>query len=202
MTGADKIAAIVLAAGRSSRMGEDNKLVAQIRGKALVRHAVDAVLESAAGSVVVVTGFEAEKIAENLKGLPVSMVHNDDFAQGISSSLKSGLAALADDMDGVIVCLADMPDINADHLNRLIRAFDPDQGRSVCVASYAGQRGNPVLWSRRFFPEMMELSGDEGARKLLHAHERYVHLVDVESDAVLRDVDTPEALDAIKRRNT
>lgn len=187
------IAAIVLAAGQSSRMGEVNKLLAHVQGKAMVRHAVDAALESDAASVVIVTGHDADKVCDSLEELPVSIVHNEAYAQGMSTSLKRGLQALTGGVDGAVICLADMPGVNAGHLNSLIQAFDPDAGRSVCVPVYKGRRGNPVLWSQSFFPEMMELTGDKGARELLQEHQHVVHEVEMPSDDVLRDIDTPEA---------
>ena len=189
------IAVIVLAAGQSSRMGDTNKLLAEIQGKTMLRHAVDAVLGSRAVRCVVVTGFEADRISESLNGVAVSVVHNEDFADGMSTSLKCGLSALTDDIDGAIICLADMPGVNATHLDSLISAFDPHADRAVCVASYNGKRGNPVLWSQAFFGQMMELTGDVGARALMQKHRSVVHEVEMASDAVIRDVDTPDAFD-------
>ncbi|MBL6932145.1 MAG: molybdopterin-binding/glycosyltransferase family 2 protein [Rhodospirillales bacterium] len=197
-----KIAAIILAAGQSTRMGEVNKLLEEVQGKVMMRHAVDAAMDSNVSSIIVVTGFEADKTQEIVKGLPVTTVYNELFAQGMSTSLKCGISALANDVDGAVVCLADMPDVTASHLNRLIELFDPDMDRAVCVSSYGGRRGNPVLWSRLFFPRMEELSGDEGARKLLREHGSVVHEVEMSSDAVLRDIDSPEALGRASGPNT
>ncbi|MBT7507226.1 MAG: nucleotidyltransferase family protein [Rhodospirillales bacterium] len=188
------IAVIVLAAGQSSRMGDTNKLLAEVQGKTMLRHAVDAALGSRAVGVVVVTGFEADRINKSLNGLAVEVVHNEDFADGMRTSLKWGLAALSDDIGGAIICLADMPGVKAADLDNLISAFDPHADRAVCVASYDGKRGNPVLWSQAFFSEIMELTGDVGARALLQKHAPVVHEVEMASDAVIQDVDTPDAL--------
>ena len=186
--------AIILAAGQSSRMGSVNKLLEPVQGKLMMRHAVDAAIESNVSSVIVVTGFEAERVAEHLSDLPLSIVHNPRYGEGMSTSLQCGIAALPGDVDGVVICLADMPNVSAAHINKLIDAFDPDMDRAVCVSSFAGRRGNPVLWSRFFFAQMQQLSGDEGARRLLREHGDVVYEVDMPSRAVLHDIDTVEAL--------
>ncbi len=195
---APRIAALVLAAGRSSRMGS-NKLLAEVAGKPMVAHVVDAALASQARPVVLVTGNEAERVAAALGDRPVQRVHNADFAAGISGSLKAGLRALGDEVDGALVCLADMPLLGAATLDRLIAAFNPVEGRAICVPTWNGKRGNPVLWSRRFFPEMAELAGDVGARHLIGEHAELVCEVAMADDAVLLDIDTPDALASLRR---
>ena len=195
---APKIAALVLAAGRSSRMGS-NKLLAEVDGQPMVTHVVDAALASQARPVVVVTGNEADRVAAALGDRPVRRVDNPDFAAGISSSLKAGLRALGPDIDGVLVCLADMPRLGPATLDRLIAAFNPVEGRAICVPTWNGKRGNPVLWSRRFFAEMAELAGDVGARHLIGEHSELVCEVAMPDDSVLLDIDTPEALALLRR---
>jgi len=190
----NKIGAIILAAGRSSRMGTVNKLLEPVAGKEMMRHAIDAAIGSSASSVIVVTGFDADKIEESLEGLPVRLVHNRRYSQGMSTSLRCGIEALPDDVDGVVICLADMPDVNSGHIDKLIENFDPDMERAICVSCFNGRRGNPVLWSRFFFAEMKKLTGDQGARKLLCDYRNVIFEVVMPSDAVLRDIDTPEAL--------
>jgi molybdenum cofactor cytidylyltransferase len=193
---APRIAALVLAAGLSSRMGS-NKLLQEWRGKPLLRWAVEAALASDASPVIVVTGNEAAKVETALKGLDVRFVHNSDFRSGLASSLKTGIAAVPDSADGAIVLLGDMPEINASVIDRMIAAFSPADGRAICIAIHERRRGNPVLWSRAFFPEIATLSGDEGARRLLAQHEELVCEIDADS-GVLRDIDTPEALAALR----
>src|SRR5262249_36957043 len=126
---APRIAAIVLAAGRSSRMGPANKLLTEIDGVPMAARAVDAALASPARPVVVVLGQEAERLRAALAGRDVVFVHNPDYAAGMSGSLKRGLAALEPDVDGAVVCLADMPRVSAGTLQRLIAAFNPVEGR-------------------------------------------------------------------------
>jgi len=127
-------------------------------------------------------------------------VRNPVFAEGLSSSLKCGLAALSADIDGVIVCLGDMPLVAGRDLDRLIAAFNPLEGRAIIVPTRRGKRGNPVLWSKRFFPEMAELAGDVGAKHLIGEHAELVAEIEMDDDAILVDIDTQEALDALRQR--
>ena len=164
---AQRIAAVILAAGRSTRMGGPNKLLAEIGGRPLVRIAAEEALASHARPVIVVTGHQRDKVEAALAGLDVKRVHNPDFAEGLSTSVKAGLAAVPDEVDGAIVCLGDMPQVTAPLIDKLVAAFDPERGALVVVPTIDGKRGNPVVWARRFFPELMALDGDIGARHLI-----------------------------------
>jgi len=193
-----RIAAVVLAAGRSTRMGGPNKLLAEIRGRPLVRIVVEEALASLAKPVIVVVGHQRGEVEKALASLPVQFIHNPDFAQGLGTSLKAGIAAVPADADGAIVCLADMPQVDASLLNRLIAAFDPDRGALIAMPTVEGRRGNPVLWSRRFFPDLMAIEGDVGARHFIGRYSEAVVEVPLEGKAALVDVDTPEALVGVK----
>lgn len=195
---AQRVAIILLAAGRSTRMGGPNKLLAEIGGRPLVRIAAAEALASRAKPVIVVTGHQRERIEAALAGLDLQRVHNPDFAEGLSTSLKAGLAALPADVDAAIICLGDMPQVDAGLIDRLIAAFDPEKGALVVVPTIEGKRGNPVLWSRRFFSDLMALEGDVGARHLIARYPEAVVEVPVTGKAALVDVDTPEALAAVK----
>ncbi|MDC7787675.1 molybdopterin-binding/glycosyltransferase family 2 protein [Rhodoplanes sp. TEM] len=192
-----KIAAVVLAAGRSTRMGGPNKLLAEIGGRPLVRIAVEEVLGSQAGPIVVVTGHQRDRVRAALANLPVSFVHNPDYADGLSTSVKAGIAALPEDVDGAVVCLGDMPQVDRGLIDRLIAAFDPETGALIVIPTVDGKRGNPVVWSRRFFPELGRLTGDVGARNLIAAYQEAVAEVPAAA-AAATDVDTAEALAAVK----
>ncbi|MSP82848.1 MAG: 4-diphosphocytidyl-2C-methyl-D-erythritol kinase [Alphaproteobacteria bacterium] len=189
-----RIAAVVLAAGQSRRMGATNKLLAMVAGRPMVAHAVAAALASNARPVIVVTGHEASEVRAALAGQPVTFADNPDYAAGLSTSLIRGLDAVPASCDGAVVCLGDMPRVSGALLDRLIAAFDPLAGRAIAVATHRAKRGNPVLLARRFFPEVRRIGGDVGARHLIGEHEDLV--VEVESDdaGVLLDIDTPEAL--------
>jgi molybdenum cofactor cytidylyltransferase len=193
-----RFAAVILAAGRSTRMGGSNKLLAEITGKPLARIAAEAALKSRARPVIVVTGHQGETLREALADLPLEFVDNPDFAEGLSTSLRAGISALPVDIDGVVVLLADMPHVDSVLIDKLISAYEPDRGGLIAVPAMAGKRGNPVLWSRRFFPELMALEGDVGARHLIGKYSEAVVEVPVAGTAALTDVDTPDALQAVK----
>jgi len=194
-----RIAALLLAAGKSSRMGA-NKMLAEIDNVPMVARTAQRLLSSRARPIVAVLGNEADAVDAALGRLPVERVRNPNFADGLSTSLKCGLAALPPDIDAVIVCLGDMPQIAGRDLDRLIAAFNPLEGRAIIVPTRRGKRGNPVLWAQRFFPEMAELAGDVGAKHLIGEHADLVAEVEMDSDGVLVDIDTPEALAELRGR--
>ncbi|MFN3231788.1 MAG: NTP transferase domain-containing protein [Alphaproteobacteria bacterium] len=197
MARAPRIAAIVMAAGTSSRMGGRNKLLEEIEGAPMIRHTVENTLGSTAGPVIVVTGRDQGDIQSALEGLEIQFVHNPDFADGMAGSLHAGLNALPDDVDGVAICLGDMPLVTAADINRLIAAFDEEEGRTICVPTRAGKWGNPVLWSRLYFEEMQNIKGDKGARGLLHTYADKICEVDIDGDRIFRDFDTPDAFGSL-----
>ncbi|WP_420404856.1 NTP transferase domain-containing protein [Nisaea sp.] len=188
------IAAVVLAAGQSTRMGDANKLLSTLDGKAMIRRVVETALASSAGRVLVVTGHQPDRIRAALAGLDVAYVHNPNFAGGLSTSVRSGISALPEDTEAALVCLGDMPHVSAEVLNRLIAAYNPVEGRAVVVPVHAGRPGNPVLWDSRFFGEMQELEGDRGARSLLTEFADLVCEVEITEAGVHLDIDTPEML--------
>ena len=192
-----RIAGIVLAAGTSSRMGR-NKLVEILRGKALVRHAVDAALASRLDPVLVVTGHEAEKMRAALAGATVTIVANPHYAKGLSTSLKAGIEAVPEDCEGAMILLGDMPGITPTLIDRLIASFEPAAGRAACVAMAGRRHGHPVLWARSFFPQLTALKGDKGARDLLEAQTSRLVEIAAGNDTPLIDIDTPEALAACR----
>jgi molybdenum cofactor cytidylyltransferase len=192
-----KIAAIVLAAGRSSRMGPRNKLLEPIEGRTMVAHVAGIALESGADPVIVVTGFDAPRLAAALSRLNVTMVHNAAFDEGLSGSLKMGLRAVPPDSDGALILLGDMPAVEGPALTALMAAFT---GRdAICVPVHRGRRGNPVLWGRSYFAEMMQLAGDKGAKQLLARHGERVTEIVVGSESIFADVDTPADLARLTR---
>jgi molybdenum cofactor cytidylyltransferase len=192
-----RIAAVILAAGQSRRMGGPNKLLVEVEGKPMLRRAVEAALAARLAPVIVVTGHRHEAAEAVIAGMPVETVHNPDYAQGLSTSLRAGLGVLPADIDAALVCLADMPRVSGRLIRKLVAAYSPVEGRAIVVPTHRGKRGNPVLWDRRFFVEMRGLAGDVGAKHMIGANEDAVAEVEVEDDAVLLDVDTPEALAAV-----
>lgn len=198
---APTIAAVILAAGRSRRMAPHNKLlVADKTGKPMIARVVDNVLSSKARPLIVVTGHQAEQVEHALGGRPVRFVHAEDYAEGLSASLKAGIAAVPHDCAAALVCLGDMPLVTGRMLDRLLESYDPDEGRLIVLPTYHGKQGNPMLWDRRFFPEILQISGDSGARFLVGKHMESVAEVEMADDAVLRDFDTTESLTTLPQR--
>jgi molybdenum cofactor cytidylyltransferase len=192
-----KIAAIVLAAGRSTRMGDANKLLLPLHGAPMIARTVDALAASSVADILVVTGYDADAVRRALAGREVTFVHNPDFADGMSTSLKAGLSGAPADADGVLICLGDMPAVTVAAVDMLIAAFNPTEGRAIVVPTYQGKRGNPVLFATAFVDEMRGAEGDAGARALLSQHTDAVY--ELETDAgVLADADTPAAFAALK----
>ena len=195
------VAAIILAAGASSRFrsaagpdGPSTKLVARHEGEALVRRVARAALASGARPVVVVTGHARADVEAALNGLPVAFINNPDYATGLASSLKAGVAALPASARGAVVLLGDMPLIEAGVVNILLDGFAKNPGASAVAPLHKGERGNPVLIARALFPRVMTLAGDTGARALLKAADGAVVEIETGDDAVTFDVDTPDLL--------
>ena len=188
-----QVQAVLLAAGRSSRMGGSNKLLALFDGEPLVRRTAARVLAAKTAGTVLVTGYQRELVEEALQGLDLVLVHNPDFAEGLSTSLKAGIAAVPVSADGVLVVLGDMPGVTSDDIDRLIGVFRASGGASIVRAAYDGKRGNPVILPRSLFAAVADLHGDTGARHLVEAGDVDVIDVDIGPGAAV-DVDTPEAL--------
>ncbi len=189
-----RVSAVVLAAGRSSRMGGPNKLLATFDGVPLVRRSVETALASRAGEVIVVTGHMEAEVRAALAGLPVAFVSNPRFGDGLATSLVAGFGtAVAGGADGVLVMLADQPLLTSAHLDAMIAAFRPSGAGAIVLAADEGRRANPVILSGVFRDAVAALSGDVGARGIVAANGDLVSLVEIGRAASL-DVDTPEAM--------
>ena len=189
------VAAIVLAAGRSRRMAPRNKLlVPDATGRPMIARVVDNVLASGARPVIVVTGHQAAEVEHALAGRKVRLVHAADYAEGLAESLKEGIRAVPPEAGAAVVCLGDMPLVGAAVIDRLLAAYDPEEGRTIVLPTFRGKQGNPMLWDRRYFPEILAITGDSGARHLLGRYLDAVAEVEVADEAVLRDFDTVESL--------
>lgn len=196
---AARIAAVVLAGGRASRMGE-NKLAAEVGGVAIVRRTVAEIQAAGIEPILVVTGHDAERVRSALVGLHVAYVHNPDYAEGLSTSLRTGIGALDATVDGAFVVLGDMPEVPSGLYRRMMAAFSPPDRRGIVVPVVGGKRGNPVLWAHAYFAEMAKAQGDTGAKHLIGENADDVAEVPAEDEAVFTDIDTPEALKALRER--
>jgi molybdenum cofactor cytidylyltransferase len=195
---APRIAAVVLAAGLSSRMGS-NKLLSDLNGQALIVHTIERLSKAAIDEIIVVTGHQSIDVQAALKNHKLRFVHNEEYAQGLSTSVRVGIAA-AQEFDAAFVCLGDMPLIEAADLNRMIAAFNVVEGRSLVAPVLGRKLGNPVLWGQEHFVDLMALTGDRGARSLIEARRDQVVEIAVTHDGILLDADTPEALAEIRAK--
>lgn len=189
------VAGIVLAAGQSSRMAPYNKLLVQDgQGRAMVARVVDNLLDSTARPVLIVLGHRADEVRAAVGDRPVRFVTAPNYAAGLAASLRAGIAAVPASASAALVCLGDMPLVTGGIMQQVIEAYSPHEGRPIVAPTYRGKIGNPVLWDRRYFPEIEGLAGDAGARALLERHAAMVALQEVGDDGVLRDFDTVDSL--------
>ncbi len=193
------IGAVVLAAGLSKRFGGDSKLLADLGGEPLIRHAVRAVSASGLADVVVVTGREAEACRAALEGLPVRFVHNGQWEDGMGSSIARGVAALDGNLTGAFIVPGDMPFLTPDLLQSLIAAFREGGERlATFPTSASGEQRAPVLWPRHLLAGLRSLSGAEGGKALLKGLGVETRGVTITDPSVLADIDTAEDLEAAR----
>jgi molybdenum cofactor cytidylyltransferase len=192
------VTAIVLAAGTSSRMGQP-KQVLQFEGRSLVRRAAEAAVGSRTRQTIVVLGANRELVEAELAGLAVMLVHNPDYAQGMNTSLRAGLHAVRPEVDAVVVLLADQPFVDSAVIDALIDRYE-ESGATIVRPRYGGQPGNPVLWDRALFDELIAQEGDQGGRALLQQHASEIAWLDLPDGTLQTDVDTPEAYAALTAR--
>ncbi len=188
----NRVAAVVLAAGGSTRMQAGHKLLLPLQGRPMIAVVVDHVLAAGYSPVVVVTGFHGSAIMEALDGRPVQVVANRRWRRGMASSLKCGLRALPAETAGALFVLADMPLVSDQTLVDLREQFTRQGGEAIVYPAYRGQQGNPVLFPRRFFKEILALKGDRGAQGVLRRHAAESMALPVKSRAVLVDCDTDQ----------
>ena len=189
MTGSSRVAAIILAAGASARMGTP-KLLLTHRDVPLLRLAVDAAIRGGCDDVVVVLGADRERYLPVLKGTPARPVHNPDFAQGMSTSIRTGIEAVPDDAGAAVIMLADQPFVDEAVIRRLIETYRTS-GQKIVASTYEGVRGVPVVFDRALFLELLVLEGDQGAKQVMATYPTHVATVELPADRA-RDIDTPE----------
>ncbi len=189
------LSAIVLAAGTSRRMGVENKLLATVNGKPMIVRAVETLPVGLFEQVIVVTGYQREEVEQALTGCDVRFVRNEDYQEGLATSLAAGLRAVKNQTKGVLVALGDMPLVSQNVVVDLVSAFELDG--DICAPSFANKRGNPILWGRQYFQALQSVRGDKGGRDLLEKHRSKLKLVDVDCNGVLMDFDTKHSLDTL-----
>jgi molybdenum cofactor cytidylyltransferase len=193
------ISAIVPAAGMSTRMGEHNKLLMTYRGKFLIEHAVDTLLASRVSEIIVVAGFEADKLNAALRGKLVTIIDNPDYREGLSTSIKTGISAISREATAIVIYLADQPMLEPGDVNQIIDAYAKarEAGKSIVVPFHKGQRGNPVIMDASFKEEIMDVAGDVGCRKVIKRNPDKVLVLEMETDHVIRDIDRMEDYEAL-----
>ena len=191
------VAGLLLAAGMSRRSGDLNKLLYLHAGKSLVQHVAQTLTESCINNVLVVLGHDARAVETAIEQYPVSVSVNRDYAQGLASSLVHGVSLLFE-ADAVVVCLADMPHVSSNVINQLVSAMIDNADKSIFIPTYQARRGNPVLITKARFEDILNLSGDEGARVLAKQQPDEVLEVETGNQSVLLDYDTVDDLDKLK----
>jgi molybdenum cofactor cytidylyltransferase len=193
------VAAIILAAGMSTRMGS-NKLLERMNEETLLGRVLSKVEASRADPIFVILGYQAIKVDRLLPRTRYGTVFNGSFRDGMSTSIRAGIRTLPDDCTGTLIVLGDMPSISPDVLNRMIDIFDASGVNAICVPTFRGVRGNPVLFGRGYFSELLSLEGDVGARSIITANADCVLEVEADDNGPLIDIDTPEELAQFRSR--
>ena len=184
------ISAVLLAAGESRRMKEFKQLLA-FRGRTFVECAVDNLLASRAGEVIVVTGYREADVRNALGERPVRFAHNSDFRDGMSSSIKRGVRAISSEAKAVLIALVDQPQIGTDIFNRVIESYERLRPL-VVVPSYGGKNGHPIVIDLSLKEEILAMDPNQGLREVVHAHADSMRGIEVETDSILNDFDYPE----------
>jgi molybdenum cofactor cytidylyltransferase len=184
------ICAIVLAAGRSRRMGVQ-KLLLPFGGKTVIAHIVDQLTASSVDEVYVVVGYQGKQVSEGLSGRPVSIVNNSNYKSGMLSSVRCGLHAISQQCKAVLVALGDQPSVTMKLIDRMLQNFASTE-KQILVPLYDGKRGHPIICSAVYRDEILTHYNDIGLRGLLHAHNEDIFELSVETSGVLSDMDLPE----------
>ena len=182
------VAAIVLAAGESRRFGQPKQLL-PVGDKTMIQYVVDIALDSPLDQVVVVLGCRAAEIGASIAGRPVQVVVNQEWKSGLSSSVRAGLSAVKPEVSAALFVLADQPGVTAEVIAKLVERYRETRAPLV-VPTHCGRQGNPVLFDRSLFAELMEVRGDQGGRRLIAEHENELEEIEVRTEAIFADIDT------------
>ena len=198
-----KIMGVILAAGNSTRMGKDNKLLRNVGDASLVRNTAVEMLNSDVDSCSIVLGYQSDKVAEVIKDLNISLILNPLWQEGQASSLKAALNTLDDTYSDLLIMLGDLPGVKSRHINTIIEEHLLTNNRrsKITIPSFNGKKGNPVIWGRSFFPDLSNLEGDAGGRALFNHHPAAINLLDMDDPAGVTDTDTPEDFENFMSNN-
>ena len=197
------VAAIVLAAGESKRMGTENKLLLPYKSRPVLVHVVEALVHSQAASVYVVVGHEQDRIREVVSEFPVEIIENLYYEEGMGTSIRVGVQEAIEDVEGYMICLSDLPLITPDeysHLAQMFLSYYAHNQNAILVPRYQGQRGNPVVLSVNYRAAMLAQQGVMGCRGIVKQHPEHVMSVEMDTDHIVYDIDTPEAYQVLIER--
>ena len=187
------ISAILLAAGQSKRMNGENKLTKEIQGTPLIKHSVKNILASSIDELIVVLGHQKETIEKLIdKNKKIKFVFNKDFESGIASSIKTGLNNLSEKTEAFFICLGDMPMVNQNIYNQLIKSINK---KEIIVPTYKGQQGNPVLFAKSMKEKIINISGDIGAKKILELNKDKILNLEINDQCVTKNFNTQDSFD-------
>lgn len=190
--------AIVLAAGASTRMGADNKLLLPFREGTVLASVVEAACASTADDVIVVTGHQDRQIRDILEAYPVRIAYNPEHEEGLSTSIRRGVLASLRETDAYVLCMGDMPFVTDLTLRRLIEISASTEPPSIVVTTFDGRRSHPVVMHSAYRDELMDLNGDVGVRPIVETHPDAVVEAEVRDPQLLADIDTWESYDAVR----
>jgi len=194
------ISSILLAAGESKRMKGENKLTKTIKDIPLIKYTIKNILGSAVDEIIVVLGHEKEELKTIIeKNKKIKFVFNENFKSGIASSIKVGLKNISNKADAFFICLGDMPDVNQNIYNKLIKArnsynkkLKPIFKREIIIPSYEGQDGNPILFSKFMKKKLMNLKEDLGPKEIIELNKKKILNIPFDNEGILVDFDTQE----------
>ena len=185
------ISAILLAAGQSKRMNGENKLNKMINNQPLINYSINNILESNIDELIVVVGYQEEIIKKLITvNKKIKIISNKNFESGMASSIKEGLKHLSKKTEYFFICLGDMPNINKQIYNSLIKSSNRHQ---IIVPTYKGQRGNPVLFDKSMKEIIINIEGDNGAKKIINMHENKTYVFETNDQSIIQDFNTQES---------
>ena len=194
------ISAILLAAGQSKRMNGENKLIKEIDDIPIIKHALNNILGSSVNEIIIVLGHEKEIIKNIIqKNKKIKFVYNKNYKNGISSSIQTGLRIISKKMEAFFICLGDMPDVNQNIYNKMIKTklnynkkLKSNFKKEIFIPTYEKKNGNPVLFTKHMKEKIMQISGDDGAKELIEIYKSKALHIPVKNRGITLDFDIQE----------